>query len=212
LGRIPESGATRSLIVASNSGYGLTTGSYASDFLSLTEVGVSLAVAPNEIERNKIIYDILFKNVLFSGLVSRFKDRGIPEDEVVADYLVQTHGLAPADAIAFWVVAKANLLDFKIVQQLSGKTIIVSREQALESLAPKGKIDSDPLEGVEPERYVEKPITHVPADIKKLTHSEQLLPQFTFNIQIVLPENSSPDTYDNIFKSIATHLLYRDNG
>jgi hypothetical protein len=30
-----------------------------------------------------------------------------------------------------------------------------------------------------------------------------------FNIQIVLPENSTPETYDNIFKSIATYLLGR---
>lgn len=32
-------------------------------------------------------------------------------------------------------------------------------------------------------------------------------PHISFNIQVVLPENASPETYDNIFKSIATHLL-----
>lgn len=35
-------------------------------------------------------------------------------------------------------------------------------------------------------------------------------PQIAFNIQVALPENASPETYDNIFKSIATHLLGRD--
>lgn len=38
---------------------------------------------------------------------------------------------------------------------------------------------------------------------------ERIAPQIHFNIQVVLPENALPETYDAIFKSIATHLLGR---
>lgn len=34
-------------------------------------------------------------------------------------------------------------------------------------------------------------------------------PEIHFNIQVVLPENASPENYDAIFRSIATHLLGR---
>lgn len=44
---------------------------------------------------------------------------------------------------------------------------------------------------------------------KKALGNSEIIPQFHFNIQIVLPENATQDTYDNIFKSIATHLLNR---
>lgn len=49
---------------------------------------------------------------------------------------------------------------------------------------------------------------HLPPHKKMFVNSEAV-PQFHFNIQIVLPENATQDTYDNIFKSIATHLLNR---
>ncbi len=44
------------------------------------------------------------------------------------------------------------------------------------------------------------------------SHQKRLknMPQVTFNIQIVLPENASPETYEAIFSSMSTHLLGRD--
>jgi len=41
------------------------------------------------------------------------------------------------------------------------------------------------------------------------TNLERITPQIHFNIQVVLPENALPETYDAIFKSIATYLLGR---
>lgn len=35
-------------------------------------------------------------------------------------------------------------------------------------------------------------------------------PEFHFNIQIHLPSDASPDTYDAIFKSIGRHLLGKE--
>lgn len=39
--------------------------------------------------------------------------------------------------------------------------------------------------------------------------SGRTIPEIHFNIQVVLPENASPENYDAIFRSIATHLLGR---
>jgi hypothetical protein len=39
------------------------------------------------------------------------------------------------------------------------------------------------------------------------TEIRRNLPQFHFNIQIVLPENASSETYDSIFSNISKHLL-----
>ncbi len=52
----------------------------------------------------------------------------------------------------------------------------------------------------------------------KINHSETLehikhlkqLPQIAFNIQIILPENATPETYDAIFSSMSNHLIGRD--
>lgn len=211
LGKSPDSSTSRILIIASNSGYGLTTGNYASDFLSLTENGLRITTATTESEKFKAIYDVLFSNELLSGLVVRFKDRGIPDNEVIVDFLVQTYGLSATDAAAFWEIAKDNLVEFNLVQQFSGKSLIVTPGVALESLGRTTNETSELKKSIVPETNLESPTNGVTKKDKKPTHTEQIMPQFTFNIQIVLPENSSPETYDNIFKSIATHLLHRDN-
>ncbi len=49
-----------------------------------------------------------------------------------------------------------------------------------------------------------------PSHHEKPSVRRRIEPQITFNIQVVLPENASVETYDNIFKSIATHLLRQD--
>lgn len=52
---------------------------------------------------------------------------------------------------------------------------------------------------------VVSPVSHPLAKTKKVT------PEITFNIQVVLPENASAETYDDIFSSIARHLLSQDD-
>jgi len=212
LGKSPDGGASRSLIIASNTGYGLTTGSYNSDFLNLTDNGQRIVSAKTESEKYIAIYDVLFSNELFSGLVSHFKDRGIPDNEVVVDYLVQNYSLSRKDAEAFWIIAKDNLLEFNLVQQFSGKSLIISQDAALELMKQPKKISTEPQGQTISELHDKLPLSHPEDKREKPTHAEPIVPQFTFNIQIVLPENSSLETYDNIFKSIATHLLHRDNG
>jgi len=41
------------------------------------------------------------------------------------------------------------------------------------------------------------------------TSNGAIVPQIHFNIQVQIPENATPEAYDAIFKSIATHLLGR---
>ncbi len=44
-------------------------------------------------------------------------------------------------------------------------------------------------------------------DQSDVLNIKKIIPHITFNIQVVLPENASTETYNNIFKSIADNLL-----
>ncbi len=102
-----------------------------------------------------------------------------------------------------------------LTQELSGKQVIISREAALESLGKttEKKTDKSPKEGLpDPEIEVDS-LQQNKAKVHKPTGQvDNISPQIHFNIQVVIPENASPETYETIFKSIATHLLHRDNG
>jgi len=213
LGKSSESGPSRTLIIAANSGYGLTTGSYKAEYLGITDRGMQTVSYKNSVSKFEAVYDALFSNEIFSAMVSRFNDRGIPIDEIAIEYLKSNHELPREDAQACWAVFKDNLTEQNLTQELSGKRVIVSRDAALETL---GK--STVKKGVQPgdetpphdntTEASESPDSKVGA--RKFTgRTDTITPQIHFNIQVVIPENASPETYEYIFKSIATHLLGR---
>lgn len=64
-----------------------------------------------------------------------------------------------------------------------------------------------PVGGVTAQPAIEVPAASPAIKTKSLLSYEPI--HVNFNIQIVLPENASEGTYNNIFKSIATYLLGR---
>ncbi len=60
---------------------------------------------------------------------------------------------------------------------------------------PEPKVEIAPATRLIPDRLIE--------------NIDRITPQIHFNIQVVLPENALSETYDAIFRSIATHLLGR---
>lgn len=213
LRKSPDSGPSRTLISAANSGYGIVTGSYKSEYLELTELGIKIFNSNKKFNKYQAIYEALFANEIFSSFTSRFCGKGIPNDEFAIDYLTAKHELQEVDAKVCWQVIKENLIDFDLSQELSDRIILISPEMALEKI----------LESL-PEEYTETLLKESP-DVKtplpqaaiksSLSSSSDLKagkfdPQFHFNIQIHLPENASPEAYDAIFKSIGTHLLGRN--
>ena len=214
LGKSPESGPSRALITTSNSGYGLITGSYAAEYLGVTDRGKQIASASNSALKFQAIYDSLFSNEIFSAFVARFNDRGVPLDEIAIEYLKGNHGLPQDDAKDCWAVFKDNLLEQNLIQELSGKKVIISQSAALEMHGKpvEKKADKSTQEtGTDSNHEFGTP--HKPIiNTHRISGGDSVAPQIHFNIQVVIPENASPETYEIIFKSIATHLLGRNDG
>src|SRR5215211_2931599 len=62
-------------------------------------------------------------------------DRSIPKDDVAADWLATKYRLPEKSARSMLNVIKANIKDFGLTQVVSGKTLIASRDAALEDMA-----------------------------------------------------------------------------
>lgn len=207
LGKKPDSGPSR-MLVTTSSAYGLTVGGYQAEYLEITDRGRRIVASGNERDKYEAIYDALFSNSIVSAFVARFNQRSMPNDEIAIDYLKQTHSLSEVDAKAFLVIFKDNASHYGLIQEYSGRPLLVTREMALESIGEvsppnghTGSVDTSDVSYQQPNPNLQQISNGIPLP------SGRMEPQFHFNIQIHLPENASPEVYDTIFKSIATHLL-----
>lgn len=214
MGKSPTSGSSRNLVIAANSGYGVTTGSYVADYLSLTERGRDIVASADQLTKYQAIYDTLFSNSIFAAFIERYEGKSVPNDEVALDYLKQAHKLSEQDAAAALEVIKENIADFGLIREFSGKRIIISREMALEALdGPR----STPIQNVRevsaaPSTSTSTKIaSQVPSAISSSYSETKPSAQVHINIEINLPQNATADVYDAIFRSIAAHMLGRQN-
>lgn len=209
LGRSPDSSTSRDLITAATGGYGVTEGGKNATHISLTSLGRRIAESGTRAERLARVHDVLFANSYFSAIVEKYSDRPLPNDAVAVDYLEREHGLSPTDAESLWTVAKQNMQDFGLLEDSGNKKIVVSREDAQVRIAgtPRTGRDADKASDTE-EATKGKAEPFMPAVGARTSRS--VTPQITFNVQVVLPNDASPEIYDAIFASMATHLLGRD--
>lgn len=128
MGKSPGSGPSRVLVIVSSM-YGLTSGGFQAEYLSLTDLGKKITTDENL----GLIYEILFKNEIFSKFIEYWKDKALPENDIASDWLIRTFNLTPEDAKSFWVVIKENMLEYHLTEKLSGKQVIISKEVALKS-------------------------------------------------------------------------------
>lgn len=139
LGKSAGSGPSRNLVTVSGM-YGLTNGGFQAEYLEITDLGKKLAVN----EDMAVIYEILFKNDIFSKFIEYWKDKVFPENDIASDWLLRTFRLVPEDAQAIWGVIKENILDYHLTEQLSGKTVITSKEIALKNYGAETVAINDP--------------------------------------------------------------------
>jgi hypothetical protein len=208
LGKSPESGPSRSLI-STSSAYGLTTGGYQAERLGITDRGRSIVQASNEEAARAHVVKALLNNGLFSQFYEKYQNKGVPQQPIAVDFLKTSGGLSEADAKTAYEVFMANMNEYGFIKEMSGRPTIVSQD--LMDL----KVDEEEADDRADDR---------PTDSSKSTHQQDgaadrdaqrpkgsaaktILPQFNFNIQVQLPENATPETYDAIFKSMAEHLL-----
>lgn len=212
LGKSASSGPSRMLVTTSN-GYGLTTGNYNAPRLGLTDSGKDIAATTDTAQKNAKLADLMLKEgSLFERFYTYYTDKNVPVEAMAVDYLVREGGLKEEDAKVAFEVFMTNLRDFGFTKELSGKETIVSRELAnLPKVKPAPQPTTDtPL----PPTQTQAPVVETPPQVatpQAIASVMSAVPQFNFNIQIELPNDSSPETYDAIFKSISEHLLSKDN-
>jgi hypothetical protein len=133
----PTSGPTKQLIT--NSGkYKITTGSYAADWLSLTPKG-AIASASGELTKSKLQaqFSLAITGIApFSGLYEEYKDKKVPSQEVMKDFLRDSG--VPDDLVQECVdTFIVNAKDLGLIQTLAGSETLFSFESRLDEV-PEG--------------------------------------------------------------------------
>jgi hypothetical protein len=157
LERNPGSSATNMLIT--NSGkYGITTGSYAAEFLELTELGHT-ACNPDEDQRSRL--DAQFKLAIagivpFKLLYDTYVGKKLPAHEVMKDRLLdgETEVDNPKECIDLFVV---NVKDIGLLRTIAGAETLVSIDQLLdESSGGRISLTKHTLSALQPSDHQKK--------------------------------------------------------
>ena len=148
----PTSSGTKMLIT--NSGkYGITTGSYAAEWLSLTERG-SLASAPGPLTKGRLKarFQLAIEGVTpFSALYTEYRGKKLPSHDVMKDVLKDQR--IPEELLQECVdTFVVNAKDLNLIQTIAGSETVVSIEQLLDEL-PEGEVDSG-----EPKAEMQSPV------------------------------------------------------
>jgi hypothetical protein len=214
LGKSASSGPSRMLVTTSN-GYGLTTGNYNAPRLGLTDAGKDITSTTDTAQKSAKLADLMLKEgTLFQKFYSYYTDKNVPVEAMAVDFLKREGGLKDEDAKVAFDVFMTNLRDFGFTKELSGKETIVSRELVdlpmIQTMTQPVNATSQPTLTMQAPSEVQ-PQAGSTAAAMHLASTMTTVPQFNFNIQIELPNDSSPETYDAIFRSISEHLLSKDN-
>ncbi len=198
LDKSPTSGHSRQLITTS-ARYGLTTGSYAADYLSLTgDAQVILSETSSGSERRQKSFQLAIqKQSVFQQLYERLKNKRLPAPDVLRDELTQV-GVPIGDRDSAAKVFVQNVRDLGLTQDISGKDIIIPIEQLLEELPtekPRGdiKVKSESGQEIKP-----------PAGDKKKVRFE---PKIQVNIEIHISPDTQDDKIKLIFENMKTYLI-----
>jgi hypothetical protein len=134
LGKSPDSGTSRQLIVNSNK-YGLTEGSYTAEYIKLTPDGIRAIgeeIQPRERTKARVLLAIETIEP-FQKLYERFKGNKLPAKTALVDAAMET-GLekeAAEEAVDTFIL---NLRYVGLLQMLSGAERIVTLEHLLDEL------------------------------------------------------------------------------
>jgi hypothetical protein len=130
----PTSSSTQMLIT--NSGkYGITTGSYAAEWLSLTDTG-SLASYPGPLTKRKFKaqFQLAIEGIVpFSALYTEYRGKRLPNHEVMKD-LLKDHNIPDEhlqECVDTFVV---NAKDMNLIQTIAGSEMLLPVEQVVDEL------------------------------------------------------------------------------
>lgn len=196
LKKSPDSSLSRALITAS-SGYGLTQGSYAAEFIKLTPRGQAI-VEKND-PQSKL--DAVLSVKVFSDFFTNYSNAIFPANNAAGDFL-KGLGIIDTSIQACLELILKNGEQVCLVQEISGAKRIVTPEHALERLT-KVNIAQPVKPLAETEKRDEQREQKKPP---KVSETPPVIP-ITMNIQIVIPSDATAEKYDEIFSAIKKNLL-----
>lgn len=189
LKRSPDSGPSRNLVTAS-SGFGLTTGGYQAETLSLTDLGKRATVD----RESSALVDAVLNVDIFRRFFETYKDRPIPADVAAKSFLASA-GIPSDRTDACWDVMQENGRTVGLIREMAGGERILAREHAIE------------LQGGE--APVEVPLERGGSEGEPRQGSQRRrgLPSLNINLEIHLPGDATAEQYDAIFSSMRKHLV-----
>lgn len=139
MGKSPSSTTSRT-VVTDSARYGITEGSYAAEYLSLTDHG-RLATNPdsNPRERLRARYQLAIDgNAIFKALYEGLAGNKVPAREVLRDRAGEL-GVSEADKAACVDLFLTNVKFLGLLRVLSGAERVVSLEHAMDEMPAVGK-------------------------------------------------------------------------
>lgn len=211
IGRKPESGRSRELLTNSNGQYGLIKGGYNALVLQLTDRGISvISGSPQEVLKAKL--DAIFSNQITASLYDSLKNQVLPTDSrILEDRVAREYNLNNKDSKDLVSIFIDNMQYIGLLQTISGgKKLVLPIDQITNN-----SDSADTNQNSEVDDRLVEPIREKSSEgslTKRVDSSRNLTSQIHFNIQIHIPDNATPETYDDIFRSIAQHLLNKIDG
>ncbi len=197
LHRSPESSLSRQLVTDS-ARYGLTTGSYGAEYLTLTAEGTRV-VDPDTVsqDRRTMEFELGVKRIeAFNSLYERLRGKRLPEPDVLKD---QATNVAQRDREQCVNTFMANVRYLGLIREQAGSDRIVSIDEAIEELpepAPGHEVDRRRAKSSE-----ERQDTPPPTLIEPTVH---------IDVNIHIDSSASPEQIDQIFASMGRHLYGRE--
>jgi hypothetical protein len=143
MGKSPDSGSSRQLIVNSNK-YGLTKGSYTAEYLELTmdgKLATGSEVAPRD--RLKARFRLAIEKIVpFKALYEAQKGNRLPAPSVLED-LAKEQGIPEADVKECVEMFIVNAKSLGVLKPIAGAERIVAIDQVLEEV-PATAAESEP--------------------------------------------------------------------
>lgn len=205
LKRSPDSSKSRDLLSASLR-YGLTTGSYRADFITVTEDGKRIAAGEGEVISDpRLAFDCAIANFEpFQQLYERLKDKRIPSESVLCDEITQLGvSLGNSKSAAEVFLANASAAGIIRESQAGGGHRVISIEQVLEET--ESLPDDDPKKALTPSQ-----IPNAPATAPATQPSERSGPSLHIDVQVHIDSSATTEQIDQIFASMAKHLYGKD--
>ena len=200
MGKSPSSSATR-VLISSSYKYGLTTGSYNSPSLQVTDNG---SVVLEAVSHSKDTIEKRFELAIgqiepFELLYNKLKNQRLPDAAVLRDEFVQID-VDKSDTEKAVKVFTENLRYLGLVQEVSGKEYVKGLEDVLKDAS--GMNDKTPALS-----EVNSPMETIePAEVNGKATSQPKRPALHIDIQVHIDPTSSAEQIDQIFASMARHL------